>query len=88
MLARARHSFCFTARESLISASYRGYSLEISKCLPGWRLRIHPTRPELPTLARHTFTVASPRKHEAFTAAHRRIDLLLSYPRRHASPRR
>jgi hypothetical protein len=80
MLARTYENFGFStpACAATERASYRGYSLEISKCLAGWTLRVHPMRPELPILARHTFTVASPRKDEAIAAAHKRIDLVLS----------
>jgi hypothetical protein len=81
MLARTYESFGAFSPGCAASerGSYRGYSLEISKCLAGWTLRVHPMRPELPILARHTFTVASPRKDEAIAAAHKRIDLLLSH---------
>jgi hypothetical protein len=58
--------------------TYRGYDLEIAKDPVGWRLGVYPSRPELPILARSNFTVPSPRKDDALSAARERIDLLLS----------
>lgn len=59
--------------------TYRGYDLEIAKDAVGWRLGVHPSRPELPTLGRSDFTVFCPRKDDALSAARKRIDLLLSF---------
>jgi hypothetical protein len=58
--------------------TYRGYGLEIYKDPVGWRLGIYPRRPELPIFARSDFTVSSPRKDDALSAARQRIDLMLS----------
>ena len=66
--------------------SYRGYTLEISKDQLGWRLGVHPSRPDLPVLAQCNFTVTYPRKDDALWAAYRRIDLLLSAWAAHGSP--
>jgi len=65
-------------RQKTEHLSYRDYNLEISKDQLGWRLGVHPARPDLPALARSKFTVTYPRKSEALYAACRRIDLLLS----------
>jgi hypothetical protein len=58
--------------------TYRGYALEIYKHPIGWRLGISPIQPGLPILANHNFTVSCPRKHEALSAARKRIDILLT----------
>jgi len=58
--------------------SYRGYDLEISKDPLGWRLGIHPSRPDLPILATSNFTVPCPNKDDALSAGCRRIDIILS----------
>ena len=58
--------------------AYRGYALEICKDRVGWRLGVHPGRPDLPILARSNFTVPVPNKNEALSAARKRIDILLS----------
>ena len=58
--------------------SYRDYDLEILKDQLGWRLGVHPSRPDLPVLARSKFLVTYPRKDDALCAAYTRIDLLLA----------
>lgn len=57
--------------------TYRGYDLEIAKDPIGWRLGVHPSRPDLPILANSNFTVPFPRKDDALSAARKRTDLLL-----------
>jgi hypothetical protein len=57
---------------------YRGYTLGVRKHPSGWQISITPIRPELPILAYSQVTISDPRKAEAFAAAMRRIDLLLS----------
>ena len=58
--------------------TYRGYDLEIAKDPVGWRLGVHPSRPDLPMLANSNFVVPFPRKDDALSAARKRIDLVLS----------
>jgi hypothetical protein len=58
--------------------TYRGYDMEVSKDPVGWRLGVYPSRPDLPILAKSSFTVPFPRKDDALSAARKRIDLLLS----------
>ena len=54
--------------------------MEVSKDPVGWRLGVYPSRPDLPILAKSSFTVPFPRKDDAHAARRtNRLKAVLPY---------
>jgi len=58
--------------------TYRGYMLELSDQPSGWRLGIHPMRPDLPILAHRQLAVPSCSRDEVLSVGYHHIDVLLA----------
>jgi hypothetical protein len=56
--------------------AYRGYDLDVTRALSGWRVGVHPKTADLPILARNE--VNAPDQDQAVVEAKGRIDGALS----------
>jgi len=55
-------------------AEYRGYTIKMERRDLCWFVRVLPTRPELPTLDRHSFQTITQSERSAMSQAKRRVD--------------
>jgi hypothetical protein len=64
---------------------YRGYQIETRREWSNWCASVHPTRPDLPILARSTLSTLSSHKEDALAEAKQKIDDLLKRLKRRSS---
>jgi len=59
-------------------AEYRGYKIKMERRDLCWSVRVSPTRPDLPIIARYSFRTITQSERAAIAQAKQRVDRALS----------